>query len=234
MKNLALIPARSQSKGLKDKNIRIMNGMPLLAYSIRSAQESGCFQEIHVSTDSQLYSEIAKKFGASVPFLRSREAATGTASSKQVINEVLFKYQEMGQTFDTMMLLQPTSPLRTAEDIRQAYQILWENDADSVVGVCEMDHSPQWCNTLPEDGRMAHFIKPEILNTPRQELKTYYRVNGACYLCKVQAFQKAGTWYGEKSYAYVMPRRRSIDIDDELDFQIAEVVMRHGIPQDGL
>ena len=122
MKNIAIIPARSGSKGLKDKNIRLLNGKPLLAYSVEAALESEQFDEVMVSTDSEKYAEIAKEWGANVPFLRSAELSSDTATSKDVILDVLKRYAESGQVFDTFSLLQPTSPLRTAENICRVFQ----------------------------------------------------------------------------------------------------------------
>ncbi len=226
MKNLAIITARSGSKGLKDKNIRDFLGTPLIGRTIQMALESGCFDEVHLSTDSMLYAEIARLYGASVPFLRSAETSTSEASSRSVVLEVLDKYEERGMRFDNFMLLQPTSPLRTAEDIRAAYRLFHEKNASSVVAVTECDHSPLWCNTLPEDGNLGSFLRPEALNMPRQNLKTYYRINGAVYLCKVASFRTAGTMYTAEGFAYIMPKDRSIDIDDEADFIVAEALAK--------
>lgn len=123
MGNIALIPARSGSKGLKDKNIRKLNGKPLIVHSINAAIESKIFDEIMVSTDSELYADIAKDSGASVPFLRSQEQSSDSAGSWGVVKEVLQNYKKLGKTFSTVCLLQPTSPLRRADDIIEAYQI---------------------------------------------------------------------------------------------------------------
>ena len=109
MRSIAIIPARSGSKGLPDKNIRPLNGKPLLAYSIEAALASGLFDTVHVSTDSERYADIARQYGADEPFLRSAEASSDTASSEDAIREVLRRYEEMGQRFDAFMLLQPTS-----------------------------------------------------------------------------------------------------------------------------
>jgi len=117
MKNIAIIPARSGSKGLKDKNIKPLLDIPLLAYSIRAAKDSALFDEIMVSTDSDDYAQIAKDYGASVPFLRSAKTSSDTAGSWDVVTEVLSQYQTSGRYFDTICLLQPTSPLRIASDI---------------------------------------------------------------------------------------------------------------------
>lgn len=225
MKSIAIIPARSGSKGLIDKNIRLMNGKPLIWYSINAAIESNCFDEVMVSTDSERYAKIAKECGASVPFLRSTNNSSDKADSWDVVREVLSKYKELGKEFDTVMLLQPTSPLRTAKDILESFFILKEKNARSVVSVCETEHSPLWCNTLPDNECLDGFLRPEIIESVgRQSLPTYYRINGAIYLTKVS--NDIGTdLYSDTGYAYIMSREKSIDIDTELDFKMAEFML---------
>lgn len=167
MNNLAIIPARSGSKGLKDKNIKLLNGKPLIAYSIEAAKKSGIYSHILVSTNSERYGKIAIKYGAEVPFYRSEENASDVASSWDVVKEVLKKYQEMGIEFDTFTLLQPTSPLRKYEDIKKAYELFKEKEAIAVVSVCEMEHSPLWSNTLPENNSLSGFCGQTVISKDR-------------------------------------------------------------------
>ena len=221
MKNLAIIPARSGSKGLVDKNIKLLNGKPLIAYSIEAALQSGVFDTVMVSTDSEKYAEIARNYGAQVPFLRSAETSSDTASSWDAVAEVIENYQKLGTVFDTFMLLQPTSPLRTAENIREAYDEMAQKDANSIISLSEVDHSPLQCNTLPEDLSLDGFIRKETKGKRRQDMPTYYRFNGAIYLSKVDFFMQDHDIYREKCFAYVMSKRDSIDIDDEFDFAMA-------------
>lgn len=225
MKNIAIITARSGSKGLPDKNIKELCGKPLLAYSVEAALQSGMFETVHVSTDSEKYAKIAREAGADVPFLREAVTSSDTAGSWDVVREVLEKYRVFGQEFDTVTLLQPTSPLRTAQDICDGYKLFQERQALSVVAVCEMEHSPLWSNTLPEDASMAGFLS-KVENVPRQQLATYYRINGALYIVETGAVMMKENLYGERSYALVMPQERSIDIDTALDFMIAETIMK--------
>lgn len=225
MKNIAIIPARSGSKGLCDKNIKMLDGKPLLAYSVEAALQSGAFDVVHVSTDSEIYAEIARKHGADVPFLRSAEASSDSASSWDVVREVLNNYSILGKTFDTFMLLQPTSPLRTAKDIIEAYECMINKQANSIVSVCETEHSPLQCNKLPKDGSLVGFIENKFKNMARQMLDTYYRLNGAIYLAKTDFFLMTEDIYSEKCYAYIMDKRKSIDIDDQFDFDIAEAII---------
>ena len=226
MKNLAIIPARSGSKGLPDKNIKLLCGKPLLAYSIDAAKESGMFEEIFVSTESGEYADIAKKYGASVPFLRTEATAGDSASSWDVVIETVNRYREMGQEFDTITLLQPTSPLRTGKDIQSGYKMMESKGAKVVIGVCEMDHSPLWSNILPEDFSMKNFLREEAKNKPRQELPIHYRINGALYIVKVDVLEHIQDMYSDNCFAYVMQREKSIDIDTALDFKIAEAILK--------
>lgn len=228
MGNIAVITARSGSKGLKDKNIKLLDGKPLMAYTIEAAKRSGCFDCIHVSTDSEEYARIAREYGADVPFLRDAELASDTAGSWDVVRAVLRRYGRSGQSFGRAMLLQPTSPLRTAEDIQNAFSLMDEKDARAVIGVCEMDHSPLWSNTLPEDGNMDGFQSESFL-IPRQQLPIYYRINGAIYLVDVDYLLGNGELYGQHSYAYIMPKERSVDIDHLFDFLLVETYMHGGM-----
>lgn len=225
MKNLAIIPARSGSKGLIDKNIRLINGEPLISYSIRAAVESGMFDEVMVSTDSEKYAKIAKECGASVPFLRSKENAGDHASSWDAVREVLKQYEELNRAFDTIALLQPTSPLRESRDIIDGYKLFHEKNADSVIGVCEVEHSPLLCNLIGDDLSLDNFVSSEIYTTPRQKLPKYYRVNGALYIVRVKKSTDIPDLYDSKCYAYIMPQEKSIDIDSIIDFQMAEMIM---------
>lgn len=225
MRNIAIIPARSGSKGLKDKNIKLLNGKPLIAYTIEAARESGMFNEIFVSTDSAAYADIAREYGADVPFLRDGTLASDTASSWDVVFNTICKYAEYEQSFDSFTLLQPTSPLRNAEDIVDAYRVMYYKQANAIVGVCEVEHSPLWSNTLPEDCSLVDFLNEEIISLPRQKLAKYYRINGAIYIVKTDYFESTRNIYKSKCYAHIMSKVHSIDIDYELDFMLAEMVM---------
>lgn len=228
MRNLAIIPARSGSKGLVDKNIKMLCGKPLVAYSIEAAVKSNCFDEVMVSTDSEKYASIAKEWGASVPFLRSNENSSDSASSMDMIQEVLMKYKELGKEFDTVCLLQPTSPLRVDKDIVDAYALLHDKDAESVVSVVPEQHSPLWSNVIPDDLSLDSFLRPEVKNTPRQNLPTHYRLNGAVYIMKVKEENRLAKLYSEGCYAYIMPSERSVDIDTNIDFLFAETLLKSG------
>lgn len=225
MRNLAIIPARSGSKGLPDKNIKELNGMPMIAYSIKAAINSNLFDEVIVSTDSSKYAEIAKNFGASVPFLRSNETSSDMASSWDVVIEVLSNYEKIGMKFDTICLLQPTSPLRTEKDIIAGYRELEQKKADAITSVCECDHSPLWCMVLDKELSLSEFRK-NLINCSRQQLEQYYRINGAIYIRKIGYEQGKIAIFSKKEYALIMDRERSIDIDTEEDFKYANFLIK--------
>ena len=225
MRNVAIIPARSGSKGVKDKNIRDLNCKPLMAYTIEAAINSGMFDEVMVSTDSEKYAEIAKKYGANIPFLRSESTATDNASSWDMVSEVLYGYKKMGRLFDTFCLLQPTSPLRTEEDICRAYSIYKDKASFSVVSVCEAEHSPLWCGHLPDNYEFIDFVSQEDMKQ-RQAGRKFYRLNGAIYIVNIERFRTDKFLYHEGSFAYIMPQDRSVDIDTEMDFVLAEFLIR--------
>ncbi len=228
MKCIAIVPARSGSKGLVNKNIKNLQGKPLLAYSVEAAFESGIVDVVHVSTDSEEYATIARDYNADVPFLRDESVSGDLATTWDAMRWVLEEYEKRGETFDTIVVLQPTSPLRTAQDIQNAMKLYEEKNAKSVISVCEVDHSPRWMNTLPEDGSLCGFID-DTAATPRQMLEKYYRLNGAIYIVDVELLKSKASLYGKDSYAYIMETGHSVDIDTELDFIIAEAVMKAGL-----
>lgn len=225
MKHIAIIPARSGSKGLKDKNIKLLNGKPMLAYTIEAAKQSGIYDCVHVSTDSEQYANIAREYGADVPFLRNEELSGDLAGSWDVLRWTMEQYALFGQDFDCVAMLQPTSPLRDAKDIQNAYRVFEEKQADSVISVCEVDHSLEICNTLDESDSMYGFYDEDRI-AARQSYKTYYRLNGAIYILKAEILMNKQKIYGKNSFAYKMSKMHSIDIDDELDFTIAETILQ--------
>lgn len=225
-KILAIIPARSGSKGLKDKNIKLLHGKSMIAYTIETAIKSNVFEDIVISTDSQVYADISIEYGASVPFLRPDYLSTDEATTNDVVEYTIKELERIGKLYDYFMILQPTSPLRKVEDILGAVELLSEKDANSIVSVCETEHSPLYMNTLDETLSMKEFL-PKNVKTRRQELPKYYRLNGAIYLCKVDYFLKYKDLYRERSFAYIMDKVRSVDIDDEIDFRLAESIMNY-------
>lgn len=224
-KILAIIPARSGSKGLVDKNIKKLNGKPLIAYTIEAAEKSNVFDQIVVTTDSEEYATISRQYGAEVPFLRPSYLSSDNTNSTDVIIHVLAELQKQGKVYDYFMLLQPTSPLRTKNDILNSIKMMIDKNATSIVSVCEVDHNPLWSNTLDQTLRLDDFIRQDD-NNRRQELPTYYRLNGAIYLAKTKSFLENKTFY-KNSFAYIMSKQKSLDIDDKLDFELAGLISKN-------
>lgn len=228
MKNIGIITARSGSKGLPDKNILDLNGHPLMYYTIKAALKSGCFDTVMVSTDSEKYADIAKSCGAEVPFLRSEELSSDTAGSWDVVREVLTQYKVMGNSFDYVALMQPTSPLRNAEDIKNAFKMLSRDNVHTVVSVTEVEHPVQWCFTMPESGSMKKYAESPYNQMRRQDLETHYRENGAIYIVNAsKILNRDYNYYGDNCYGYVMPGERSMDIDSRMDFMIADIYQKN-------
>jgi CMP-N,N'-diacetyllegionaminic acid synthase len=221
---LAIIPARSGSKGIIDKNIREINHKPLMAYTLEACKRSGIFDDIVVSTDSEKYAGIAKRFGASVPFLRPKELASDQASSNDVILHVINGLQHLGKTFDCFMLLQPTSPLRNEKHMIESAGILLENNADSVVSICKSDSSSYLTVALTEEGRVKTLFSDKK-QVRRQDMPPEYRINGAIYLALTSYFVKNKSFYEGKTLPYFMSAFDSIDIDDDFQMKIAELLL---------
>lgn len=226
---LVLIPARGGSKGVPRKNIRLLLDKPLIAYTIETALEIDFLDKVIVSTDDLEIAQISREYGAEIPFLRPYELATDEARSIDVILHVMDWMEKEHGAFNLILLLQPTSPFRNREDIKAALDIFFEKNAKAVVSVCEAEHSPLWMNTLNDDLNMKDFIRKDILNKNRQELGKYYRINGAIYIAEWDYLKQNKTFFGDKTYAYIMPKERSIDIDTEMDFKFAEfLINRYG------
>ena len=225
MKIIFFIPARGGSKGMPNKNVKILDGTPLIGHSIKQAFASKYEGKVVVSTDDENIKEIAEGFNAEVPFLRPHHLATDTSATIDVLIHALQYYKEKGETFELVVLLQPTSPLRSVCDIDKSIDLILEKSVDSVVSVCKCEHSPLWSNTIPDSGMMQEFLRPEIKGLNRQQLPDYYRLNGAVYVSTIKAITINAAFIHKSCYAYKMPVNRSIDIDSELDFKMANLIM---------
>jgi N-acylneuraminate cytidylyltransferase len=227
---LAVIPARAGSKRLPGKNLKDLGGKPLIVWTIEAALASPGVAEVWVSTDSGEIASVAHAAGARVPFLRPPELATDSASSLDVVLHALDRAREgRGADFPEVVLLQPTSPLRNAGDVTAALALLRGKSADAVVSVCPADHSPLWMNVLPPDGSLQGFLRPEVKNLRSQDLPAYYRLNGAIYALRTEALRRERTFIPDRgAYAYIMPRERSVDIDDAMDLALAGIYLDPG------
>ena len=219
---LAIIPARGGSQRLPRKNILDLAGKPLIAWSIEAALKSEYIDKVIVSSDDEEILQVSSSFGSDT-LKRPDELATDISTSFDAIKHTIDNTKE----YDYIILLQPTSPLRNFSHIDEAIQTLVDKDADAVISVCEMDHSPLWSNTLPKDENMSLFIRDEVKNRRSQDLEDYYRLNGAVYICKTDLLLKEETFFiKENIYAYKMDRKSSIDIDEKIDFKLAEFFIK--------
>jgi len=218
---LAIIPARGGSKRLPRKNILDLNGKPLIAWSIEAGLNSQYIDKVVVSSEDKEILDISKEYGVKI-IKRPNILASDTATTFDTIKDTI----ENIKRYDYIVLLQPTSPLRTANHIDKAIELLEERNADAIVSVCEMEHSPLWSNTLDDSLSMEGFLRDEVLNKRSQDLETYYRLNGAIYICKTDRLLEEKSFFlKENIFAYVMDRLSSIDIDEEIDFTITQSIM---------
>jgi len=221
---LAIIPARSGSKRLPRKNILDLAGKPLIAWTIEAALESIYIDRVVVSTDNDEVASISKKYGADVPFMRPAELALDETTSIDTVLHTIKALESLGDKYDVMILLQPTSPLREVSDIDNCIFQFDKRGDKSVVSVCETAHSPLWANTLPEDHSMDDFLSDEVNNCRSQDFPVYYRLNGALYVVCIKTLltmRKPTLLLKENCSAYIMPQERSIDVDTKLDLLYA-------------
>lgn len=225
---IAVIPARGGSKRLPGKNTKPLGGKPLIQWTIDAAIESKVFDRVCVSTDSEEIANVARQCGAEVPFLRPAKLASDKATTASALAHFVETFERREAcSVNYVCLLQPTSPLRTAHDIRNADELLTPGNLDAVVSVCEMEHPYQLCNKLGPLGSMKGFVKPQDrLRSQDQEI--YYRLNGAIYFCRKWVAMNLEDLYqyNVESRAYLMEQANSIDIDTPLDFLIAETIVK--------
>lgn len=225
-KILAIIPARAGSKGLPSKNSKVLNGKPLIAWTIEASLKSKYIDETIMSTDCEQIAAIAKKYGAQVPFLRPQELAQDDSRSIDAVYHTLEELEKIKVKYDVVVFMQPTSPLRTEKHIDEALEILFKKEAKGIVSMCKCEKSPVWSNMIPEDGSIKDFIKNEFNNISRQQTPDYYRINGAIYIAYIDYLRENDAYFGDKSYVYKMDSDSSTDIDTIRDFQLAEIIMR--------
>lgn len=231
MKILAIIPARGGSKRLPRKNILLLDGKPLIAWTIEAAKQSRYITEVIVSTDDEEIANISIEYGAKIPFKRPSALSDDTATSIDVVkHSIQFMKEIHHDEYDYVMLLQPTSPLRTFEDINGAVEMMISREADSIISMCECEHPPIWSNTLPEDLSIEDFDRKEFKNVRSQDIPKYYRYNGAIYLSSVnRLLQEESFSFYSNSYAYLMLQKKSIDIDSSLDFLLSEILLKNNL-----
>ena len=229
MSVLVIIPARGGSKRIPGKNTKDFLGAPVISYPIRAAIESGCFNEVMVSTDDDSIAGVAKNFGASVPFMRSRENSGDFATTADVIIEVLETYQKLGRTFDSCCCIYPTAPFVTPEMLKEAIQKLNASGADSLVPVTAFSFPVQRSMVIKND--KLSFNWPEYKNTRSQDLQTFYHDCGQFYLVRTKAFLETKNIFTGNTIPFIIEETRVQDIDNETDWKIAEMKYKllHGL-----
>ncbi len=219
----AIIPARGGSKGIAGKNIKQLNGIPLICHTIGEALKSKHLDKIFVSTDDPIIAKTSEKCGAKI-IDRPAELAKDESPT---IDAILHAIDTLKATSDQdiVILLQPTSPLRNATDIDAALEKFIKIDCDSVISMCKVEHSPYWYFKL--DGKkLKPLLGDGYLSMRRQELPDVYRPNGAIYITTIKNLYKNNGFYCDKIEPYIMPPERSIDIDEEIDFKLAELLIQ--------
>ena len=225
MKILYVIPARGGSKGVPGKNIRLLGGKPLIHYSIEVARALANDEDICVSTDDETIKAVVQQIGLQVPFLRPAELATDKAGTYDVLLHALKFYADQGKHYDLLVLLQPTSPFRTIEHIKQAIES-WEIGLEMVVGVKETKANPYYL--LFEENAEGYLIKSKPTNfLARQDCPAVYEYNGAVYVINVQSLVTRPISSFERVRKFVMDDKYSLDIDTELDWKFAEFLINY-------
>jgi CMP-N,N'-diacetyllegionaminic acid synthase len=226
-KILTIIPARAGSKRIPGKNSKHLSGIPLIAWSIKSALDS-LLEYVVVSTDNQKIADISLKYGAKVPFIRSYEFATDEASVIDVVLEVIELYQQSEQAFDAVLLLQPTSPFRTIETIRSAINQF--DGKESIISVSPARSHPYWCKRI-ENGELFSFNNMQDLSLKRsQDLPNAYELNGSIYLSSIDNIIKNKSFYSDNTRALIISsEEEALDIDTPFDWFIAEAIANNRV-----
>lgn len=225
IKYLAIVTARSGSKRLPGKNVRELCGKPLFVWSVLAGLNCPRIARTIVSTDSTDYQRIAIAAGADCPWLRDPALAADETSSADVVKDVLDRLGDEAKQYHALVLLQPTSPLRTAQDISAALALYEARNAPAVVSVSEAECPPAWMGQLPTDLVMDEFVPTQFRGLRSQDLGDWYRLNGAVYVIGIEEFRREFGFKPQGTLAYVMPRERSVDVDTAFDFELAEFLM---------
>lgn len=219
---LAIIPARGGSKGVLRKNIRLVAGKPLIAWTIEEAKKSKHIDRIILSSDDEEIISIARQWNCEVPFIRPPELAQDNVSSMELILHAL---ENIHEKFDYLILLQPTSPLRLAEDIDGCIEKCYSRKAPACVSVNRPEKSPYWMYYLDDKERMTPLIKQNSTILFRQKLPEIYALNGAVYVAKVDWFITTRKFVSDMTIAFSMPELRSLDVDTEFDLKVCEIML---------
>jgi len=220
-KNLCIIPARGGSKRIPRKNIKEFLGKPIIAYSIEAAIKSNLFEEVMVSTDDEEIAEIAKQYGAKVPFMRSKKNADDFASTVDVIVEVIEQYMGMDRYFDTICCIYPTAPFTTVGKLKEAYSKMIEDNYDAVFPVLPFSYPIQ--RALRIEKNKTIFFNPEYETTRSQDLEDTYHDAGQFYFLKKDQFIKNKSVFSSNTGSIILNELEAQDIDTKTDWKIAEI-----------
>jgi len=224
---IAIIPARGGSKGLPRKNIKQFNGKPLIQCSIEVALQCTSIDRVIVSTDDEEIASISVACGAEVPFLRPKELAQDQSKALDTYlytMERLFDEETLEKA--SFIVLQPTSPLRSSRNVEEAIALFNEFKADSVISITEAKYPPNWLKKISQNGKLENLIVGDN-NLNRQDYDKLYIPNGAIFIFNYRSLKISRNYYMENTYPYIMSKRNSIDIDDYLDFKMAEFLESH-------
>lgn len=224
---LAIIPARGGSKGIYRKNISIVGGKPLLAWTVVEALSAKCIDRVVVSTDDDETARIALQLGAEVPFLRPHDLSGDRSLGIDVAYHAL-EWLEVKEGYfcDYIVYLQPTSPLRTAQDIESAFQMALDRSAEAVISVTPAVQHLYLLRWIDESGCLMELAERPEKDVQRQMLPDLFSLNGAIYLVSSESLHRKRSWYPERTYAYVMPNERSLDVDTSWDLYLADLILR--------
>jgi len=225
---LAIIPARGGSKGLPGKNIRPLLGKPLIGWSIEQAFASRYIDEVVVSSDCPEIIEISRKFGANVPFKRPAKLASDNSTTIDVLIHCLDWFEENNKSFDILVLLEPTSPIREVSDIDNSLRILISKEQGSVVSVCKTEgQNPAFCFKKNDDSKINPYLEIQPTNLRRQEIELVYFLDGTIYSSFTSSLRNQKSFYHDCTFGFEVPKWKSLEIDDIVDFSMVESVMRH-------
>lgn len=228
-KILAIIPARGGSKGIPKKNIKQLLGKPLIAWTIEQALNSKYVSKVFVSTEDREIAAIAKECGGEVPFLRPDELAQDSSPTSDAIIHALDTFEEMGEKYDIIIILEPTSPLRKKDDIDRAIETFLQSSStsESLVSVGEVQLENPYIMKIIENSHVVPFLENKQQFHQRQQLPTIYFPYGVIYLSTVKAIRKFGTFYQETTLPYIIERWQNYEIDDICDFYCVESILRN-------
>ena len=225
MSNIAIITARGGSKRIPKKNIKEFCGKPIIAYSIQAAIDSGLFEEVMVSTDSDEIADIAMQYGAQIPFMRSEATSNDFATTEDVLKEVIRRYGEAGRSFENFCCIYPTAPFVTAKKLKDSYELLSAEDVFNVVPMVPFSFPPQ--RGMVRKGKFTEPAQPENIRKRSQDLEEILHDCGQFYWCRTAAFLENPDILFNHTVPFIVPETEVQDIDNPSDWELAEIKYRY-------